>query len=157
DDPDADPSHRARLAGVLSSMPELLGACFHRGQVCDASFSPDGGRLLARTDGGEVYLWDYERSRLAAPPLAHSGRVHHVAFSPDGSRLVTAGRDDAVRVWSFDPPKALSPPLPYRASTPAERDSFHWDRWPRFGADGRSVISFKGEELVVWPGAGSEF
>jgi WD40 repeat protein/tRNA A-37 threonylcarbamoyl transferase component Bud32 len=239
-DPDAEPSHRARLAGVLYSMPELVGACFHRGKICDAAFSPDGTRLLARSEGGEVYLWDYERSRLAAPPLTHSGRIHdacwgpdgstvatasadgaaalwhartgarrhtlthgrsvtwvayhpkgdrlvtaaedgavrlwdaatgkpidwpfpaaavidHVAFSPDGSRLVTAGRDDTVRVWSFDPLMPVSPPLPYRASTPTERSSFHWKRWPRFGADGRSVISFKGEDLIVWPGTGVQF
>jgi WD40 repeat protein len=238
--PDAEPSHRARLAGLLHSMPELLGACFHRGQVADAAFSPDGTRLLARSDGREVYLWDYARSRLATPPLAHSDQVRHacwspdgttvatasadgsaavwdartgtrahtlpygrpvtwvayhpkgdrlvtaaedgtvqlwevatgkrivwpfpataaldyVAFSPDGSRLVTAGRDDTVRVWAFDPPGPVSPPLPYRASTPTERYSFHWNRWPRFGADGRSVISFKGEELIVWPGTGARF
>jgi WD40 repeat protein len=238
--PDAEPSHRARLAGLLHSMPELLGACFHRGQVADAAFSPDGTRLLAQSDGGEVYLWDYERSRLATPPLAHSGRVRHacwspdgltvatasadgsaaiwdartgtrlhtlaqgrpvtwvayhpkgdrlvtaaeggtvrlwdvatgkpidwpfpagteidyLAFCPDGSRLVTAGGDGTVRVWSFDPPQPVSPPLPYRASTPTERYSFHWKRWPRFGADGLSVISFKGEDLIVWPGSGTQF
>jgi WD40 repeat protein len=239
-DADAEPSHRARLAGLLHSMPELLGACFHRGQVCDAAFSPDSTRLLARSDGCEVYVWDYERSRLVAPPLTHSARVRHacwnpagsmiatasadgsaavwdartgtrahtlahsrpvnwiayhpkgdrlvtaaedgtvslweaatgkrldwpfpagavidyVAFSPDGSWLVTAGQDDSVRVWSFDPPKPLSPPLPYRASTPTERYVFHFDRWPRFGSDGRAVISFKGNELIVWPGTGTEF
>ena len=54
--PDAEPSHRARIAGVLESTPLLLGACFHREQVCDAAFSPDGTRLLARPERkGEVY------------------------------------------------------------------------------------------------------
>ncbi len=239
-DPESEPSHRARIAGVLQATPELLGACFHPTQVCDAAFSPDGTRLLARSDGREVYLWDYERSRLAAPPLAHSDRVRHacwspdgmtvatasadgsaaiwdartgsrrhtlahaspvnwvayhphgnrlvtaaedgtvrlwetatgkpldwpfpagaivdqVAFSADGSRLITAGQDDLVRVWSFDPPRAISPPLPYRASTPTQRYLFHYDRWPRFGQDGRSVISFKDNELVVWPGSGTDY
>jgi eukaryotic-like serine/threonine-protein kinase len=238
-DPDAEPSHRARIAGVLQSTPELLGACFHGGQVCDAVFSPDGTRLLSRSDGKEVYLWDYEHSRLAAPPLAHSNRVRHAcwspdgstvatasadgfaavwdartgfrrhtlahscpvnwiayhpqgnrvvtaaedgtlrmwdmatgdrldwpfpagpaidqfAFSSDGSRLIAAGRDDTVRAWSLDPPRQISPSLPYRASTQTERYLFHYDRWPRFGHDDRSVISFKGEELVVWPGSGTE-
>jgi WD40 repeat protein/tRNA A-37 threonylcarbamoyl transferase component Bud32 len=238
-DPDAEPSHRARIAGVLELTPELLGACFHRSRVCDAAFSPDGTRVLARTDGSEAYLWDYERSRLSAPPLTHSDRVRHacwspdgravatasadgsaavwdartgfrqhtlahsspvnwvayhpqghrlvtaaedgtvrlwetatgnpldwpfpagavvdqVGFSSDGSRLVTAGQDDAVRVWSFDPPRAISPPLPYRASTRDQRYLFHYDRWPRFGPDDRSAISFKDENLVVWPGSGTE-
>ncbi len=239
-DVDAEPSHRARIAGVLQSTPGLLGACFHRGQVCDAAFSPDGTRLLARLEGTEVHLWDFAQSRQSPPPLAHSARIRHacwspdgrtvatasadgsaaiwdahtgsrrqtlehsspvnwvayhpdgkrlvtaaedgilrlwetatgrridwpfpagavvdfVAFSSDGSRLVTAGRDDAVRVWNLEPPRPISAALPYRASTETERYVFHYDRWPRFGADDRSVLSFKGEELVVWPGSGSDF
>ena len=55
-------------------------------QVCDAAFSPDGTRLLARSDGSEVYLWDYEHSRLLTPPLAHSDRVRQACWSPDGRR-----------------------------------------------------------------------
>jgi eukaryotic-like serine/threonine-protein kinase len=238
-DADAEPSHRARIAGVLRSTPELIGACFHRSQVCDAAFSPDGTRLLARLDGNQVYLWDYEHSRMTAPPLGHSDQVRHACWSPegstiatasadgsavvwdartgsrlhtlahdcpvnwvayhpqgqrivtaaedgtvrlwetatgkpldwtfpagavvdhlsfsaDGSRLVTASRDDTVRVWSFDSPKPISPPLPYRASTRTERYTFHFDRWPKFGQDDRSLISFKGEQVSIWPGTGSE-
>jgi WD40 repeat protein len=239
-DPEAEPSHRARLAGVLHGLPELVGVCFHRCQVTDAAFSPEGTRLLARSDGAEVYLWDYQRCRLAVPPLRCKGLVRHacwgpdgttvatasadglgavwdartgdrlhtlphgspvnwvayhpqgdklvtaaedgsvrlwdaatgklldwpfpagaavdyVAFSGDGTRLVTAARDDTVRVWAFDPPRALSPPLPYQASTPTERYKFHYHRWPRFASDDRAVLSFKGDDLVVWPGAGTEF
>lgn len=232
-DASAEASHRARLAGLLQTMPDLIGACFHTDQVTDAVFSPDGTRVLARTEGNAAYIWDYEKSRLAAPLMTHTDRVRHlcwspdgtavatasadktvaiwdaktgarrhtlahggavnwvayhpkgdrlvtaaedgtvrlwetasgkqlpwafpagavvdyIAFSPDGSRLLTAGRDDAVRVWAFDPPAPLSPPLPYRASTPTERYQFHWDRWPKFSPDGKSVASFKGQNLVIW-------
>ena len=72
-DQDAEPSHRAGLAGLLQAMPEMVGACFHREQVCDASFSPDGTRVLARTTGSNAYVWDYERSRDTVPPLMHLG------------------------------------------------------------------------------------
>src|SRR5207237_70718 len=205
-----------------------LGACFHRGQVTDAVFSPDGTRILTRTDGNEAYIWDYENSRLTVPPLRHAGRIRwacwspdgslvatasadgpaavwsartgerlramkpdgpvnaaafhpdgrklltagedgsvrlwdaargtqqewtisagaivdYLAFSPDGSRVVTAGRNDTVRVWDFNSPKPLSPPLAYRASTPTERYAFHFDRWPKFAPDGKTVVSFKDE------------
>src|SRR5262249_57030502 len=80
-----------------------------------------------------------------------------VALPAEGRRLMSAGQDDTVRVWWFDPPGSISPPLPYRKSTPTERYLFHWDRWPRFGPDDRSVVSFKGEDLIIWPGSGTEF
>ena len=67
-------------------MPDLIGACFHKTKVCDAVFSPDGRRVLTRTDGNEAYLWDYENSRLAAPALSHAGRVRHIAVN-NGARL----------------------------------------------------------------------
>jgi WD40 repeat protein len=234
-DATADASHRARIAGLLAVTPDLLGACFHRTQVTDAVFSPDGKRVLTRTDGNEAYIWDYENSRLTAPPLRHTGRirwacwspdgtlvatasadgtaavwsgrtgerlrvlnhdgpVNAAAFHPDGRRLLTAsedsalklwdaatgkplecaipagdivdylafapvgarvliaGRDDTVRIWDFNTEKLLSPPLAYRAPTPTERYAFHFDRWPKFGPGGETVVSFKDEELSVWDG-----
>src|SRR5262249_21574539 len=63
-DPAAEPSHRARVAGVLAELPDLLGVCFHAAKVCDAVFSPDGQRVLTRTDGNEALLWDYANGRL---------------------------------------------------------------------------------------------
>ena len=99
DDPSADRAHRTRIAGVLAEMPEMLGACFHDTKVCDALFSPDGRRVLARTDGNQAYVWDYENARLSAPPLVHAGRVRHVGYSPDGSSIATASADGTACVW----------------------------------------------------------
>jgi eukaryotic-like serine/threonine-protein kinase len=80
-DPLADAAHRTRIAGALTEMPDLIGACFHSTVVCDAVFSPDGRRVLTRTDGNEAYLWDYEQSRLASPALLHAARVRHILQS----------------------------------------------------------------------------
>jgi WD40 repeat protein len=99
DDRDAEMSHRSRLAGLLRTMPELLGACFHREQVCDAAFSPDGSRVLARTAGNEIFIWDYERSRLDVPPLSHESRVRHACWSPSGANVATATADGTAAIW----------------------------------------------------------
>jgi WD40 repeat protein len=98
-DPAAAPSHRARVAGVLSELPELLGACFSTAKVCDAVFSPDSKRVLTRSDGNEAFLWDYAKSRLVVPPLRHTARVRHVCFSPDGAAIATASADGTAVVW----------------------------------------------------------
>jgi len=98
-DPLAGAAHRARIAGALTNMPDLVGACFHSIRVCDAIFSPDGRQILTRTDGNEAYLWDYEQSRLATPALIHAGRVRHVSYSPDGKLVATASADGTACVW----------------------------------------------------------
>ena len=111
---------------------------------------------MTAAEDGTVRLWETATGKPLDWPFPAGAVVDQVGFSADGSRLITAGQDDAVRVWSFDPPRAISPPLPYRASTRDQRYLFHYDRWPRFGPDDRSVISFKDEKLVVWPGSGTE-
>jgi WD40 repeat protein len=98
-DPAADPSHRARIAGVLAELPDMLGACFCKAKICDAVFSLDGQRVLTRTDGNEAILWDYKNGRPAFPPLRHAARVRHVCFSPDGSAIATASADGTAVVW----------------------------------------------------------
>lgn len=237
-DPMAEVAHRTRLAGTLAELPELLGACFHSSKVRDAVFSPDGSRVLIRTDGNEAILWDYTTSTPVAPPLRHGGRVRHVCyspdgavvatasadgtaclwdaatgakrhtlrhdgpltwvefhpdgkrllttsedktvrlwdvadgkpldwklptdavidyatFSPDGQRLLTAGQNNAARVWTVDPPALASPKLPHNKPTDRDRYEFNQDSWPKFGPDGKTVVSFTGSSLHVWSGGDS--
>ena len=84
------------------------------------------------------------------------GRVDQVAFSPTDLassppvRTTQSGSGRSIR------PKPVSPPLPYRASTRTQRYLFHWTGGPGL-ARRRTVISFKGNELVVWPGHGGDF
>jgi WD40 repeat protein/serine/threonine protein kinase len=139
-DPLADAAHRARIAGALAEMPDLIGACFHKTKVCDAVFSPDGRRVLTRTDGNEAYLWDYEQSRLAAPALSHAGRVRHIAFSPDGKSVATASADGTARVWN--------------SATGARRFTLRHDgplTWVAFHPDGKWVATAAEDKTVrLW-------
>ena len=136
----ADAAHRTRIAGALAEMPDLIGACFHKTKVCDAVFSPDGRRVLTRTDGNEAYLWDYEQSRLAAPALSHAGRVRHVAYSPDGKSVATASADGTACVWD--------------SATGARRFTLKHDgplTWVAFHPDGKRIATAAEDRTVrMW-------
>ena len=139
-DPMADAAHRTRIAGALAEMPDLIGACFHKTKVCDAVFSPDGRRVLTRTDGNEAYLWDYENSRLAAPALSHAGRVRHIAYSPDGKSVATASADGTACVWD--------------SATGARRYTLKHDgplTWVAFHPDGKRIATAAEDRSVrMW-------
>ncbi len=99
-DPAAEESHRLRVGAALAARPELVGLGVHNGLVSDAVFSPDGTRILTRLEGPEAYIWDYERGRLAVPPLRHDAKVWHAAWSHDGTVVATASDDGTARIWS---------------------------------------------------------
>jgi WD40 repeat protein/serine/threonine protein kinase len=136
----ADASHRARIAGALSEIPELLGACFHDATVCDGVFSPDGRRVLTRTDGNLAYLWDYEQSRQSTPPLVHTARVRHICFSPDGASVATASADGTACVWD--------------SATGAKRFTLKHDgplTWVAFHPDGKRLATAAEDRTVrMW-------
>jgi eukaryotic-like serine/threonine-protein kinase len=142
-DPIADAAHRTRIGGALAEMPELIGACFHNTKVCDAVFSPDGRRVLTRTDGNAAYLWDYEQSRLAAPALLHAGRVRHIAYSPDGKSVATASADGTACVWD--------------SANGARRYTLKHDgplTWVAFHPDGKRVATAAEDKTVrLWSAA----
>ena len=55
-------------------------------------FSPDGRRVLTRIEGDKAYIWDYERSRTVAPPLAGVGLTERQARA-EGLDVVVATTD----------------------------------------------------------------
>jgi WD40 repeat protein len=136
----ADAAHRTRIAGALAEMPDLIGACLHNTKVCDAVFSPDGRRILSRTDGNEAYLWDYEQGRLATAALQHAARIRHIAYSPDGKSVATASADGSACVWD--------------AATGARRFTLKHDgplTWVAFAPDGKRIASAAEDKTVrMW-------
>ena len=57
--------------------------------------SPDGRRLVARTQPGKLVLWDIAAQKEQAI-LAQSSRCTVLDFSPDGARLAV-GEANAIR------------------------------------------------------------
>lgn len=66
------------------------------------AFSPDGRWLTVADYGGDVVIWDMERSRIVRryrwkTPIKNS--VFEVAFSPDGKWIAAGGRDGQAQIW----------------------------------------------------------
>jgi WD40 repeat protein len=62
------------------------------GRQVDAVFSPDGARLAAATEQGEVTVWDVATGAPVATYARPELELVELVFSPDGSTLAVAGR-----------------------------------------------------------------
>ncbi len=69
--------------------------------VSSLAFHPDGERIAATDEGGEVSVYDL-RSAQPIVTFRQAGTPDVVAFHPDGERLLTSGRGDQhPRVWNL--------------------------------------------------------
>jgi WD40 repeat protein/serine/threonine protein kinase len=85
---------------------EILRLEGHQELVHDASFSPDGSRVVTASEVGRI--WDAATGRELAQ-LHHAGTVRTVTFSSEATRIVTASSDDPVaRVWDARSGKELA-------------------------------------------------
>ncbi|HNN98162.1 MAG TPA: hypothetical protein PKI03_38120, partial [Pseudomonadota bacterium] len=77
----------------------LLALPGQQSVVRQATYSPNGERILTVGTDEVVHLWDAEQGILL-DTLSHAARVSSVAFSPDGQRIVSAIEKGAVLIWS---------------------------------------------------------
>ncbi len=71
----------------------------HQGQVRDASYSPDGLRVVTASYDKTARIWDVKSQKTITILKGHTDTLASAAFSPDGRRVVTASRDETVRIW----------------------------------------------------------
>jgi WD40 repeat protein len=71
----------------------------HHGAVEEASFSPDGRRVVTASADYTARVWDAETGDPLTEPLRHGAGVAAASFSPDGLRVVTGSRQGTARVW----------------------------------------------------------
>jgi WD40 repeat protein/predicted Ser/Thr protein kinase len=67
-----------------------------------ASFSPDGHKILTASFDGNASLWDGDTGRMLSAPLKHNNGVLMAVFSPDASSAITASYDNTARLWRTD-------------------------------------------------------
>lgn len=67
-----------------------------------ASWSPDGRRVVAGSFDGAVRVWDIDRPDEPMVREAQRSQISSAFFTSDGRHLVTASNDQSVHVWSAD-------------------------------------------------------
>ena len=70
-----------------------------RGPGIDASFSPDGTRIVTASSDGTARAWDATTGEEIIALRGHKNWVESASFSPDGTCIVTASTDGTVRLW----------------------------------------------------------
>ncbi|MBK8258766.1 MAG: hypothetical protein IPK82_39680 [Polyangiaceae bacterium] len=110
-------------------------------EIRSLSFSPDGTKLAAAVNGGEVIVWDVAQKKELLRTKGHTVNVVWVEFSPNGRQLASAGLDGVIRVWNTDNWSNYV--------TFVTRDSKAL--WVRYSSDGALVAAgFDNGQTRVW-------
>src|SRR5262245_48810044 len=132
----------AALAAAVSQANWRF-ALRHEGAVKSATFSPDGGRIVTRSDDKTARIFDAAAAKEIAVLRGHEGEVNSAAFSPDGSRIVTASDDKTARIWDAASAKEI-----------AVLRGHDGDVWSAaFSPDGRRIVTASSDQTRIWDAA----
>ena len=81
---------------------DLMTFYGHTADLCSASFSPDGSRIVTASLDGSARLWDVSTGIEIRSIRGHAGPINSANFSPDGLRIVTAGKDATATIWDAE-------------------------------------------------------
>jgi eukaryotic-like serine/threonine-protein kinase len=124
-----------RLWDATTGKP--AGLAFKTGQVIQATFSPDGKRLLV-LDQDSCFVCDPVTGNLVGTPRRHKGDIRRADFTPDGSRVVCLDRENLLQVWDMANGKVISTKLPPKLP---------WEAVP-VSPDGRRYATLKSRQVV---------
>jgi WD40 repeat protein len=110
---ESDPSseNTAQIWDVNTGAP-LGPPMVHTSDVWSAVFSPDGRKLLTRSNGPggggyeQAQAWDAQTANPIPPPLQHTGWLKYAIFSPDSAQIALwvgqlDRRSNYVRLWNL--------------------------------------------------------
>ncbi|MDM9580082.1 ribosome assembly protein 4 [Nostoc sp. GT001] len=93
-------SPQLALKTIVDNIHEKNRLKGHTNRVNNATFSPDGRRIVTASDDNTTRVWDLSGQQLVELK-GHTNRVNNATFSPDGRRIVTASDDNTTRVWDL--------------------------------------------------------
>ena len=136
-----------RWPGLTPPGHERLRLTGHESSIGNASFSPDGKRILTSSGDGTARIWDGITGAELIVARGHTASLTTAAFSPDGASFVTASEDQTVRIWDATTGREI------RVLHKDEKD----DRqnflaaifpWPDLGHESPAAYSSDGRRIV---------
>ncbi len=134
---------RENVADILDAEKgvSLQSVSFPKGPIGLIFFSPDGTRLFATTNNGDLYCWDIHKRQLLNFSESHSNEVMTFSFSPDGKTLATGSVDRTIKVWDISTGRRLRTIVGHGG----------WVTSVHFSSDGRYLLSGDADGLIkMW-------
>ena len=72
-----------------------------------AQFSPDGKKILTRSENGTLYIRDAESGEELKKLEGDTVSIYHVTFTPDGKNIITRSKESIIRIWDAESGKEL--------------------------------------------------
>ncbi|KAM9843224.1 U3 small nucleolar RNA-associated protein 18 homolog [Aulostomus maculatus] len=95
---------------------EVVRSMKMNGNASGVAFSPDGNKVFANSEEGEVYLWDLRNSRcLNRFPDDGCVRATSIATSPNGQYLACGSQAGVVNIYSQEACLNSANPRPLKA------------------------------------------
>src|SRR5262249_847483 len=95
------PQAEEALFGAYQELRESV-VMGHKGPLVDASFAPDGRRVVTASEDNTARVWDAANGDRLAVLEGHLGRLLSAAFSPNSGLVVTASADHTARLWNIE-------------------------------------------------------
>jgi len=144
-----NPGNQKAMALAVSELRNAvlpLVTLHHGGGVQDASFSPDGTRVVTASEDGTAQVWDATSGQKIGQPMRHAGWVHTAEFSPDGTKVVTASWDGTARVWDSRTGAQIGNPMQHDVSIEGGRVNC-----AHFNPDGTEIVTGSWDHTArVW-------
>jgi len=118
----------------------------HEGEVQDASFSPDGTKVVTASGDDTAQVWDVATGQKIGEPMRHADWVHTAEFSPDGTKVVTASWDGTARMWDARTGAQIGNAMQHDVSVEGGKvNSAH------FSADGTEIVTASWDHTArIW-------
>jgi WD40 repeat protein len=110
--------------------------------VWQANFNHDASRLVVRTRGGEIGLWDMKKGTPIKGDPALKASSNDYVLSPDARRVLVGFKDGHARVFDTSSGSALSPVLDLSLKENVTPQAL-------FSPDGGTVLFFGEKETSV--------
>jgi WD40 repeat protein/type II secretory pathway predicted ATPase ExeA len=144
-----NPGNQKAIALAVSELRNAvlpLVTLHHGGGVQDASFSPDGAKVVTASEDRTAQVWDATTGQKVGQPMRHAGWVHTAEFSPDGAKVVTASWDGTARVWDARTGTEIGNAMQHDVSIEGGRLNC-----AHFSADGAEIVTASWDHTArVW-------